>query len=326
MNGIALSNFSIKKAVNMAKMFCNLYGDGLLPYSVNVRPVTIGIFVTRRCNLGCSYCNYNIEVNNDKEYDMTVEDFSRIINLKYFSQAVNLSVSGGEPLMNDNLYDIISHARSRNLRVSMASNGTLIKRNLKNLIDADIDRISISLYDNFEEAQRENISAYIRERRASKNEVSLTKIMTRENFFNIEKYIKLALDVGADEVKFQNFYLNDREETLKKAVPREEHFMNEISRLKRKYKRERVSIRFHSLLDEIRIYKKRCIPLETMATFDRFGNMALCCYIAPPDRRFGNILEDDTSYHGYKRKVKEGIASGDVGGVYKDCKYCHFIR
>ena len=57
-----------------------------------------------------------------------------------------LVLSGGEPLMREDIFSLAAHARKKNLPVALASNGTLITDKIAEKIrDAGIRRVSVSL-------------------------------------------------------------------------------------------------------------------------------------------------------------------------------------
>ncbi|MGB9887063.1 MAG: radical SAM protein [Moorellales bacterium] len=81
---------------------------------------------TRACNLRCAHCYAAAELQAAEELD-TTEARSLIDDLASFRVPV-LLLSGGEPLMRPDLFDLIAHAVGRGLRVVLSTNGTLIDR------------------------------------------------------------------------------------------------------------------------------------------------------------------------------------------------------
>ena len=79
--------------------------------------------VTARCNLHCTHC-YAAEVSGDEELS-TDEARALIDDLAALGVPV-LLLSGGEPLLREDVYTIIAYARQRGLRPSLSTNGTLI--------------------------------------------------------------------------------------------------------------------------------------------------------------------------------------------------------
>ncbi len=100
---------------------------------------------TRSCNLSCVHCRaaahngpYEGELNTDESFkllDQIAETGSPIIIL-----------TGGEPLLRPDIFEIAAHGTKKGLRMVMAPNGTLITEEIaKKMADSGIKRISISL-------------------------------------------------------------------------------------------------------------------------------------------------------------------------------------
>ncbi len=79
--------------------------------------------VTARCNLRCAHC-YAAEATGGDELT-TDEGRSLIDDLAGLGVPV-LLLSGGEPLMREDVFELIAYARERGLRPSLSTNGTLV--------------------------------------------------------------------------------------------------------------------------------------------------------------------------------------------------------
>ena len=101
-------------------------------------PVVIWNLI-RRCNLKCKHC-YSISADVDFPGELSTEEVFRVMDdLKAFGVPV-LILSGGEPLLRPDIFDISLRAKAMGFYVGLSSNGTLI--------DADnIDRIAAVGYD-----------------------------------------------------------------------------------------------------------------------------------------------------------------------------------
>src|SRR5512143_2822741 len=87
-------------------------------------PVVIWNLV-RRCNLTCNHC-YSISADKDFPGELgTDEVFTVMDDLKRFRVPV-LILSGGEPLLRPDIYDIAQRAKDMGFYVGLSSNGTLI--------------------------------------------------------------------------------------------------------------------------------------------------------------------------------------------------------
>jgi radical SAM protein with 4Fe4S-binding SPASM domain len=80
--------------------------------------------ITSRCNLSCRHClNRNLA---DKEPDMTTEEIFRVIDQLAEMGVKSVSLFGGEPLLHPDFKRIVEYFNSRNIGLSLNTNGTLI--------------------------------------------------------------------------------------------------------------------------------------------------------------------------------------------------------
>lgn len=107
-------------------------------------PVVIWNLI-RRCNLTCKHC-YSISADKDFPGELTTaEVFAVMDDLKRFGVPV-LILSGGEPLLRPDIFEIAGRARSMGFYVGLSSNGTLIdEANIRRISAADFDYVGISL-------------------------------------------------------------------------------------------------------------------------------------------------------------------------------------
>ena len=107
-------------------------------------PVVIWNLI-RRCNLTCMHC-YSISTDIDFPGELsTAEVFGVMDDLKSF-RVPALILSGGEPLLRKDLFQIAARAKSLGFYTALSTNGTLIDQPLAMRIrDAGFDYVGISL-------------------------------------------------------------------------------------------------------------------------------------------------------------------------------------
>jgi MoaA/NifB/PqqE/SkfB family radical SAM enzyme len=105
-------------------------------------PVLVHIVPMRRCNLSCTYCN---------EYDKTSDPvpvqtmLKRIDKLAEFGTSV-ITISGGEPMMHPEIYDIVARIRHHGMIAGLISNGYYFQtEKIKKLNEAGLDYLQISI-------------------------------------------------------------------------------------------------------------------------------------------------------------------------------------
>ena len=101
--------------------------------------------VTKGCNLRCVHCRATA-TELASPTDLPTEKALDIINqIADFGNPI-LILSGGEPLYRPDIFQLAKHATNRGLRVALATNGTLVTKEIaKKVVDAGVQRVSISL-------------------------------------------------------------------------------------------------------------------------------------------------------------------------------------
>lgn len=108
------------------------------------RPVfSLRISITNRCNIGCFYChNDGIKPQN---YEMSPEEIFRIAKIAEKIGIKKIRLSGGEPLIREDIIDIVKEISSIGFRdVALTTNGTLLGKYADELIEAGLNRVNIS--------------------------------------------------------------------------------------------------------------------------------------------------------------------------------------
>lgn len=107
-------------------------------------PVVIWNLI-RRCNLACKHC-YATSADTDFPGELSTDQVFEVIeDLKSFGVSV-LILSGGEPLMRPDIFEISRHAKAMGFYVGLSTNGTMItKDNITDIVDIGYDYVGISV-------------------------------------------------------------------------------------------------------------------------------------------------------------------------------------
>ncbi len=107
-------------------------------------PVVIWNLI-RRCNLNCKHC-YSISADTDFPGELSKDEiFAVMADLSAFGVPV-LILSGGEPLLRPDIFEISAKAKDMGFYVGLSTNGTLIdERNIDAIQAADYNYVGISL-------------------------------------------------------------------------------------------------------------------------------------------------------------------------------------
>ncbi len=169
--------------------------------------------ITRSCNLFCRHCRASAYGRYRGELS-TKEALQLIDQIVEVGKPV-LILSGGEPLLRHDFFQIAEYAVSNGLRVVIGTNGTLITEEIAaRLKEIPISRIGVSLDFPVAELQDkfrgkagafEAAIAGIAKARQANIEVQINSTITRLNAPYLNDLVNLALKVGA--VAFHPFLL-----------------------------------------------------------------------------------------------------------------------
>ncbi len=110
------------------------------------RPViSARISITHRCNLDCIYCHRE-GIFEDSKDEMTPEEISRIIGICAKNGVKKVKITGGEPLLREDVTDIIGGISNLGIEdISMTTNGTYLRDYAISLKKSGLKRINVSL-------------------------------------------------------------------------------------------------------------------------------------------------------------------------------------
>jgi heme b synthase len=113
---------------------------------MDFEPKWIAWEITRRCNLKCVHCRSSSEIEVSGHPDFSLEEAERILDdIASYANPV-MVLSGGEPLLRDDVFDIAAYGAKKGLRMCLATNGTLVTEQIcQQIKQADIKMVSLSL-------------------------------------------------------------------------------------------------------------------------------------------------------------------------------------
>ena len=162
--------------------------------------------VTRACNLACKHCRAEACLDPwPGEFD--TKDAKALIDTFPETGSPIIIFTGGEPLLRPDIFELVRHARSHDLRCVMAPNGTLITpENAREIKASGIARCSISIdaptaadHDDFRGVPGafEGALRGIEYLKSAGMEFQINTTVTRHNMGNFKEIFKLAEKLGA---------------------------------------------------------------------------------------------------------------------------------
>ncbi len=113
---------------------------------MDFEPKWIAWEVTRRCNLNCVHCRSSSALNISGHPDFSLAEARRILDDIHSYANPVVVLSGGEPLLRPDIFDIATYGTRLGLRICLATNGTLVTEEIcKNIKASGIKMVSLSL-------------------------------------------------------------------------------------------------------------------------------------------------------------------------------------
>lgn len=170
-------------------------------------PKWIAWEITRRCNLKCIHCRSSSEMEVIGHPDFSTEEAFRIIDdIASYAKPV-VVLSGGEPLLRKDVFEIAQYGTKKGLRMCLATNGTLvndevcekIKSSGIRIVSLSLDGSTKEVHDNFRN-EKGAFDGTINAARLFKKhgiEFIINSSFTKRNQEEIPKVYRLAKELGA---------------------------------------------------------------------------------------------------------------------------------
>lgn len=266
--------------------------------------------VTYLCNSRCSHCN---RWKRKPAKELTTQEGKNLIRQLADCDVLQLSFSGGEPLIRKDIFELIGYAKSLDMSTSINTNALCINQETaKRIVSSGIDLVYISLDSSIPDLHERirgvkgsfNKAMYAidllrKESKKNKPMVYINTTITRENIGDILNIAKLCSDKKVNGFTLQpihescemGFLVDSKERIDKKCALDLER---EIDTLYSKYKnllphgREYYRSFREFLESPEKLYRYRCIAGFEMVMISPYGDVFTC----PMEfQKMGNIRE-----------------------------------
>ncbi len=185
-----------------------------VPSAERYVPLVVSWNVTSRCNLKCSHCYMSAGEKQFRD-ELSTDAAKMLIHQIVEVSRPLLILSGGEPLLREDIFEIIRYGADRGLKMGMGSNGMLIDDDVaKRLKDAGMSTVAISLdssiperHDEFRGVKGcwEHAVNAIGALKKSGIQVQVNATVTKQNYNEVDDIMSLAENLGVEN--FHLFFL-----------------------------------------------------------------------------------------------------------------------
>lgn len=168
--------------------------------------------LTYRCPLHCVFC-YNPVNYASIESELNTQEWIRVMQEARALGAAQLGFSGGEPLLREDLDELVAEARQLGFYTNLITSGVgLTEVRIASLKKAGLDHIQLSFQDSTQEMNdflsstktfelKKKVAALIKK---YDYPMVMNVVLHRHNIPHIDKIIEMALDLGAEYLELAN--------------------------------------------------------------------------------------------------------------------------
>jgi len=282
-------------------------------------PLKITNYVTYRCNLACQFCGRRNLVASE----MTTAEIKKCMDEFKKMGTIFWGFNGGEPLLRQDIGELIDYAKKLKFKCSMVTNGTLIPKRIEQIKNLDMVIVSLDgpepIHDairgpgNFEKTIK-GIEILIEK----KILVYVSSVINKTNLDCLDDIFKISEKYGT-YLEFQPVIVHggDVEGRAVNYFPEKEKFRAAIDWLIVQKKKGRNLTNSLSYLEQLKHYPDSPISLDCWASY-------LMCSITPD----GFILPCSPMLEEYKN-FQSGLKVGFKKAFYslpnfKKCRSCYF--
>ena len=168
--------------------------------------------LTYACPLQCPYCSNPVDYSQYPT-ELSTEDWKRVLTEARKMGAVQLGLSGGEPLARTDLAEIVRHARDLGYYSNLITSGYgLTEERIIELKEAGLDHIQVSIQASTQElndhiagtksySHKQDVARLVKKHGYP---MVLCVVIHRQNIHQMADILKMASELGADYLELAN--------------------------------------------------------------------------------------------------------------------------
>ena len=187
--------------------------NGVSSTSTTTQPLWLLAEITYRCPLHCAFCYNPTDYDKHTQNELDTKSWLSVLNQARDLGAAQLGISGGEPLLRDDIEVIVEEAHQLGYYSNLITSGVgLTDKRIDAFKKGGLDHIQLSMHDITEEINnfitdtktfklKKKVAAMIKDRGYP---MVLNVVIHRYNIDHIKEILEMAEALGADYVELAN--------------------------------------------------------------------------------------------------------------------------
>ena len=187
--------------------------NGVAADITHTQPLWLLAEVTYRCPLHCAFCYNPTDYDKHTQNELSTEQWINALRDARKMGAIQLGISGGEPLLRDDIEEIVIEAKKLGYYSNLITSGVgLTEKRIQAFKEGGLDHIQLSMHDITEEINNfiTNTKTFELKKKVAamiKNHgypMVLNVVIHRYNIGHIKEILEMAEALGADYVELAN--------------------------------------------------------------------------------------------------------------------------
>ena len=187
--------------------------NGVESNITKTQPLWLLAEITYRCPLHCAFCYNPTDYADHTTNELNTDEWIKVLRDARKMGALQLGISGGEPLLRDDIEDIVTEANQLGYYSNLITSGVgLTEKRIDAFKAGGLDHIQLSMHDITEEISnfvtdtktfklKQKVAAMIKDRGYP---MVLNVVIHRYNIGHIKEILEMAEKLGADYVELAN--------------------------------------------------------------------------------------------------------------------------
>jgi radical SAM protein with 4Fe4S-binding SPASM domain len=185
-------------------------------------PLKVDFNITNRCNYHCNFCY--VPSSDKKGREMNLSEIDKLLSELNNLNVLAVNISGGEPLIRNDILDILNIIKKYDFYYSLNTNGALVTDAIiKKIADTKFEFVSVSLDSAYEEIYNKNRGTKSGFRKMTNGIKKLVSAginvtggitLTKYNISTVVDTVYLAAELGMGSIGLQ-FICPNNEKALK---------------------------------------------------------------------------------------------------------------
>ncbi|WP_445474286.1 radical SAM protein [Methanococcoides methylutens] len=189
----------------MSKFSPTIAARAIWQMRVRKRPFVLSHAVNSKCNMSCSFCEYWKEQGGE----MDLDDIFKMLDDAHSFGIGAYNAWTVEPLLRDDMPQILAYAKKLGMITSLITNGKLLKERINDLDDLDYLSVSVDGTKSYKEIRGIDfeiiLDAIMAVKDKLKNPLLMNCVISGKNLDDIEELVQLAREIDV-KISFEPLY------------------------------------------------------------------------------------------------------------------------